>query len=139
MEYFLLHSIFLLRENFSEVVLKLDPGMIFNLPGTQGLIFTPSIRLFIHTQIIPVINETNIRYQSPSQSHVLPEVFLREKVLPVVIFPVLKEFPLSIELPGMLVWGNSWEVQLGLDAEGAHPRVQVLPQALGCLLGLNIN
>lgn len=65
--------------------------------------------------------------------------FWGEKFLPACIFPILKAFPLSIELPGMLVRGNPWEVQLGLDAEGTHPRVLVLPWALGCLLGLNIH
>lgn len=95
--------------------------------------------LLIYTQVILVINESKIRYHSVSQSRVLPGGFLREKFLPVVIFPILKAFPLCIELPGMPVWGNPWEVQLGLDAEGTHPCVLVLPWALGCLLGLNIN
>ena len=63
--------------------------------------------VFIHIQATLVINESKISNNTAFKKRVLSEGFLKEIFMPVVIFPILKEFPLCIGFSEMLIWGNS--------------------------------
>lgn len=70
-----------------------------------------SMAMFIHIQVTLVINESKISDNIAFKKHVQLEGFLKEIFMPVVIFPILKEFPLCIgfsEWYGAIVENCRW-------------------------------
>lgn len=83
--------------------------------------------MLIHIQAILVINESRISYSSAFKSHVLPEGFLKEIFMPVVIFFYIKRISFIYRILRNVDMGQYLRTADGLGCRmNTHIRVLVI-------------